>query len=329
MRSPRSVAAKVVLWVVALGLAVVLGWAAATLPGGRVTSSAGPVASTQNASVADKSVQVAPGERTGAADGAGDAVLGYSGNAPVAESMVVRTAAIELQVRDIDKGVARIRALAAAHGAQIEQLSVSGGIGQPIPLAEGSVSTVPSPASAQIVLRVPAEKLDAAQRAAATVGTVLSQSSSQSDVTQQHIDLSARLDNLKAEEQRLRTFFDRATKVAEMLQIETELSRVRGEIESMQAQVDYLERQAAMSTLTIALTEPAPITSVGASGWGLGAALHTGVLVTAALFRAAITAAVPLLAVGVPLLIVVLIVRAVLRRRSRAHATHPDSGSDD
>ena len=69
------------------------------------------------------------------------------------------------------------------------------------------------------------------------LGKVLSESSADDDVTQQHVDLKARLTNAKAEEARLRTFFDQAKSVTDMLAIERELARVRGDIESMTAQL--------------------------------------------------------------------------------------------
>ena len=96
----------------------------------------------------------------------------------------------------------------------------------------------------------------------------------QSDVTQQHVDLEARLKNLQAEEVRLRRFLDKATKVSEMLVIQRELSRVRGEIESMQAQIAYLDRQTAMATLSLALSAPGALVQPTGGTWGFSAADH-------------------------------------------------------
>ena len=107
-----------------------------------------------------------------------------------------------------------------------------------------------------VTLRVPAEKLASVEAQVAKLGKVLTQSAVRERCHPAARRPAARLKNLQAEEVRLRSFLDKATKVSEMLEIERELSRVRGEIESMQAQIAYLEQQAALATLTLALSAP-------------------------------------------------------------------------
>jgi len=108
------------------------------------------------------------------------------------------------------------------------------------------------------------------------------------------------------------------------LDVERELSRVRGEIESMQAQLQYLEQQAAMATLTIALSEPGPVVSPGSDGWGLGTAVTDGIRAAAALVRATITLAIPLALVVAFGGLIALVWRGIRRRRAAA-ATTPES----
>ena len=169
-----------------------------------------------------------------------------------------------------------------------------------------------------MTLRVPAEKLASVEAEAAKLGKVLSQSASEDDVTQQHIDLEARLKNLQAEEVRLRGFLDQATKVTEMLEVERELSRVRGEIESMQAQIAYLEQQAAMATLTLALSAPGSLVQPSGGTWGFGTAITTGVQAAAAVIKTLIVLIIALSPVLLVVAIVVLVWRS--RRRSKAAA---------
>ena len=173
---------------------------------------------------------------------------------------------------------------------------------------------------------MPAAKLAAVEKAVAELGTVLTQATAEDDVTQQHIDLAARLKNLRAEESRLRSFLDDAKKVSEMLEVERELSRVRGEIESMQAQLTYLERQAAMATLTISLSEPGPVVSPGTPGWGFTEAVTRGVRTAAALVSATITvliAVIPLLVLAA----IIVLVRRFVRRRRKTDSPETDSPS--
>ena len=234
------------------------------------------------------------------------------------DRLVISTASMNIEVDDVDKSLAAIRALAAATGSQISQLNVQagdGGGGDPVPLAEGGQGSTSQSSSAQVTLRVPAEKLASVEAKAAKLGKVLSQSAAESDVTQQHVDLSARLKNLQAEEVRLRGFLDKATKVSEMLEIERELSRVRGEIEAMQAQIAYLDSQAAMATLTLALSAPGALVQPAGGTWGFSSAITTGFQAAAALVRTLIVVIIALSPVLLVVAIIVLIWRSRRRRR--------------
>ena len=127
--------------------------------------------------------------------------------------------------------------------------------------------------------------------------------------------MSARLANLRAEEARLRTFFDDAKNVSEMLAIEQELSRVRGEIESLDAQVKYLERQAAMATVTIELTEDKPVVRPEGESWGFIEAITTGIRGAANVLTFAITFLIATAPLWIAALAAFFVVRAVIRRR--------------
>ena len=251
------------------------------------------------------------------------------------DALVISTAGMGVEVKALDKAVAAIRTLATKYGATISNLSMSAGSGSvptPAVLDDPSVQyAVPSPGGATVTLRIPSDKLAAAQGEIASLGRVISQTSSQDDVTQQHVDMKARLKNLQAEESRLRTFFLKAKSVSDMLAIEQELARVRGEIESMQAQIVYLERQAALATLTVSLSEPGTLVSPAEGGWGFSAAIRDGVRAAAAVLRGLITTLLafsPIIALG--LVLFALIRALVLRRRKRraARTPAPDDQSD-
>lgn len=250
-----------------------------------------------------------------------------SGTAPDADRMIIRTQTLRLEVEDTPAAVEELRTIAKTNAAVITDLQVATETdGWLYRYDEYGYATGDGAAlRGWITVRVPAESLDAFVEAARALGTVKYQAEDTSDVTEQHVDLSARLTNLQAEEVRLRGFFDAAANVTEMLAVETELNRVRQEIESMQAQITYLERQAAMATVTIELTEKQPVVSPDGDDWGFKDAVTAG-------FRGAadvITFLIAFLIATAPLwiaaLIVFFIVRAVLRRRrvKRAAATAP------
>ena len=247
-----------------------------------------------------------------------------------ADRLVVMSAAMALRVAKLGEAVTSVRRIATASGSQIANLSIYTGdpAPSPIPLSEqDGAPQATGPGTADITLRVPAKKLASVEKQLTGLGTVLTQSIAEDDVTQEHIDLAARLKNLRAEEVRLRSFLDDATKVSEMLEVERELARVRGEIESMQAQLTYLERQAAMATLTLTLSEPGPVVSPGSEGWGLADAVTRGVQTAAALVRAAITTIIAL----IPLIVLVafvLIGWRFIRRRRNADSDHAETPTE-
>ncbi len=87
--------------------------------------------------------------------------------------------------------------------------------------------------SAMLDFRVPADRLDATIEALAALGETTHRSSQAVDVTDQAIDLEAKIGNLRGLRDRLRALLDRATKVEEILQIERELHRVLTQLDML------------------------------------------------------------------------------------------------
>jgi len=115
--------------------------------------------------------------------------------------------------------------------------------------------------SGYVVLRVPSDRYEAMQDHVRAEGTVVSESTETEDVTDQLVDLEARLTNLRDRRERLRTFYDRANDTEELLSVERELSEVQGEIERLEAQKRSLEQRVAYSTLRVELEEDRPDTT--------------------------------------------------------------------
>jgi len=110
----------------------------------------------------------------------------------------------------------------------------------------------------EITLRVPAENFSALRNDTKGTGVVLREDISTRDVTDQLVDLNARIENLERQRDRLRTLYDQANETEELLAIQAELSDVQGEIERLEAQRESLRRQVSYSTLTVELREPEP-----------------------------------------------------------------------
>ncbi len=104
-------------------------------------------------------------------------------------------------------------------------------------------------------IRVPGESFDFLVGEVEGLGKVDNSSTNVQDVTQQYIDLEARLKNLKSEEERFVAIFDQADTVEDMLAVESELARLRGEIESLEGQFRYLNNRVSYASLYLTLDE--------------------------------------------------------------------------
>lgn len=164
----------------------------------------------------------------------------------LAEKKIVRNGALYLRVADVDQAVARIGQIAGELGGDVADSNfnqVSFGI-----------------KSGTVAVKVPTDKFNEAFGRLKGIATlVLSESTSGSDVTEQYIDLQARINNKKAAEVTLQTLFERAVKISDVMEVTDKLSQVRSEIESLEGQLRYLNSRTDMASITLSLTEDATI----------------------------------------------------------------------
>lgn len=246
------------------------------------------------------------------------------------DRMVVRTKTLRLEVESTTDTLEDIRGLIKAYEGTIQDLQVATDTDEWLYRYDeyGSVTGDGTALRGWVTVRIPAASYELFVDDVMDLGEVRYQAEDSEDVTEQHVDLSARLANLKAEEERLRTFFDAAKDVKDMLAIETELNRVRQEIESLDAQVKYLERQAAMATITIELTEPRPVVRPAGDDWGFRDAITNGFRAAAGVLTFLIAAIIGSAPVWIAGIIAFLIVRAILRARVRTHHRDQDPAAD-
>jgi hypothetical protein len=107
-----------------------------------------------------------------------------------------------------------------------------------------------------IAIRVLAEHFDDAVRELRTLAVdVTSESASSKDVTEEYVDLTAKLENLEATEKQLLVIMEKAETVEDILDVQRELSRIRGEIEQTKARMQYLEQTSATSLIEVHLAQ--------------------------------------------------------------------------
>lgn len=156
--------------------------------------------------------------------------------------MIARTVALTIVVKDFAASRADLDTILARHHGYAAELTVN---------TPENVSR-----SFQASLRVPAPELSAALGELRGLGRVEVETQSGEEVTQQHADLVARLENARETEQRLRGLLAQRTgKIDEVLQVEEEIDRVRGEIEGMEAEQRTLEHRVDFATIDLELNE--------------------------------------------------------------------------
>jgi hypothetical protein len=155
---------------------------------------------------------------------------------------VIRTARLALEVDHYDAGARRLLEIAEGAGGFI---------------ADSSFGEVEGGPQGVFTLSVPAARFSAVVRDVEAMGTVRQRQISAQDVTEEYVDLQARQRNLERHEQQLLSFMDRATKVSDLLAVEQELARVRGQIEQITGRLRYLAHNVEMASVTVALTERA------------------------------------------------------------------------
>jgi hypothetical protein len=168
------------------------------------------------------------------------------------ERMIVRTGDMSLIVTDVSVARDEIVALATRLGGYVVSSYISG-------TAENIRGS--------IAIRVPDEEFDnALSELRALAVRVDSEQTNSQDVTEEYIDLQARLSNAEATEKQYLALLEKANDVEDILKIYDKLSQVRSEIEQLKGQIQYLERTTSMSYIGIDL-RPEASTKPLASVW--------------------------------------------------------------
>ncbi len=156
---------------------------------------------------------------------------------PSISQSIIKTAQIELEVDKgrLDEAVRNTELIAARFGGFVFSTSVDDS-----ERGRGSV-----------VLRIPSEDFEAAKKAIAAEGEVTGEATTGKDVSQEFIDLEARIRNLEAQE----------SVILGLIRVQNELSSLQLEIERLTGRLRYLEDRTAFGTIAIEFTEagaPAP-----------------------------------------------------------------------
>ena len=203
----------------------------------------------------------APAQSAGAASGA---TALDRGNAPAdaqapgalqdVQRLVIKTADLSLQVDNARDAEASLRVLVDQLGGYVVKVETSG---------------TDERMSSHVIFRVPAERFDQALSGVQGLAKkVLARTVGGDDVTEEFVDLESRLKNLEATRDRLQSFLDKAETVDDALKVNQSLSDLQGQIEQLKGRKQFLERSAALSTISVTLSPlPAIMSIVEDEGW--------------------------------------------------------------
>ncbi len=177
--------------------------------------------------------------------------------APTAiERKIIRNAELQLEANSPEESQLKITQIAQSAGGFVVESMQS-----------GSDVKSSSRDAVTMTIRVPAEKFNETLDEIRKTGSrVISETVKGQDVTEEFIDIEARLKTQKALEQQFVEIMKQAKTVEDALNVQRELAEVRGEIEKVEGRKRFLENQATLSTIKIRLQTPAAV-SAGSTGF--------------------------------------------------------------
>jgi hypothetical protein len=199
----------------------------------------------------------------GGEDAAGDEAMPIAqtsgGSVPEVGPRVIQTAGLSLSVpaNEFEATIRGARTIAAGAGGFVVSSSASQGEGQRL-------------VSGTLVVRVPEKAYAGVMEQLSDLGRVEAREEAGRDVSQELVDLEARIRHLEAVEAQLLGFLEEANSVSDALRVQAELNRVQGELEQARGRLVYLDDQVAFATVSLDVHERGVAVAGGDGGpWGI------------------------------------------------------------
>ncbi len=154
----------------------------------------------------------------------------------------IKNGSLNLRVDKADRAVEKISQIAKSNGGEVFTSNLS--------------QTAKNVKSGSVEVRVPVanfEKTFGELKGVATL--VIRESTSGTDVTMAYSDLQTQLKNKQVEEQAFLNILNQAGKISDILEVTREVARVRGEVESLQGRIKFMESQTDMASISISMIE--------------------------------------------------------------------------
>ncbi len=191
-------------------------------------------------------------------------------NLPSLDRMIIRTVTMTLAVGNVEEAFRQVEQVVGEQngylaGSQIRQ--------------DGDRMT------ATMTLRVPADPATyqaTLDRLRGLAERVVDEQAQAQDVTEEYVDIESRLRNLRATEESLLALLSKAQRIEDIINIQRELTNVRGQIEQIQGRKQALERRADMATINLTIREAGAFSR---PGWSPGGTFEEAVRALGAALR--------------------------------------------
>jgi hypothetical protein len=236
-----------IIWLLLLSLFLATGCSARGLDGSRGSDSApesapdaAPGGFAGSRPAAAPQLAPAPAARSASAPAPAPAAAQSSAaQVDFSQRLIVRTANLRLLVDEVGPAALQVGELTESVGGILVNSTQREENGRP---------------AATVTIRVPAERFEEVMdRLRGLAVRVSSEQVNSQDVTEEFVDVDARLRNLRATEERYLALLQQARTVEDILKVEQQLSNVRGQIEQLQGRLEYLRRSAQTSLITVEL----------------------------------------------------------------------------
>jgi hypothetical protein len=160
----------------------------------------------------------------------------------LAQQQLIRKADLAVRVKDVRAAEKEAKRQVAAAGGMVfsEQSNQNPGD--------------PASASVQLTFKVPPDRLDALVGSLGDLGTQLSSNASTEDVTDQVVDVAARIRSQRESVERVRALLGQAKTLGEVVQVESQLTSRVADLEALESKQKALAAQVSLSTLALTLS---------------------------------------------------------------------------
>lgn len=184
--------------------------------------------------------------------------------APSSDRKIIKEGSAYIETTDFERSMAAIDDMIAQYGGFAEKKEL-----------RGSSLNANDLRNATIVFRVPSQNFETVMNQMGNVGVVVQSSTSGTDITDEYIDYETRIRNLKVQEETLLDILSKAEKLEDVITLESRISEVRYEIETIENRLKNYDRLVQYSRITVELSEVVETTRATPVARTLGARMNT------------------------------------------------------